>query len=63
MPFDSAGDVHQLAERDGAKKRGEEWTENGLQLEVEIARERADGFVEELSAITHGEGSVIKTGY
>ena len=64
VPFDSAGDVHQLAERHGAKKRGEEWNENGLQLEVEIAHERVDGFVEELSAITHGEGSVKKkTGY
>ena len=44
------------------RKRGEEWEENGLQLEVEIAWDRADGFVEELTAITHGQGSVKKTG-
>jgi hypothetical protein len=62
VPFDSAGDVHQLAERHGAEKRGEEWDENGLQLEVEIARQRADGFVEALTVITHGAGSVKKTG-
>ena len=62
VPFDSAGDVHQLAERHGAEKRGEEWDENGLQLEVEIPREGADGFVEALTAITHGAGSVKKTG-
>ena len=62
VPFDSAGDVHQLAERHGAEKRGEEWDENGLRLEVEIAREGADGFVDELTAITHGEGSVKKSG-
>ena len=62
VPFDSAGDVHQLAERHGAEKRGEAWDENGLQLEVKIPREGADGFVKELTAITHGEGSVKKTG-
>ncbi|MCA1777999.1 MAG: IMPACT family protein [Xanthomonadaceae bacterium] len=62
VPFDSAGDVHQLAERHGAEKRGEEWNENGLRLEVEIARERADAFVDELTAITHGESSIKKSG-
>jgi len=40
VPFGLAGDVHQLAERHGAKKRGDKWKENGLQLEVEIARAR-----------------------
>ena len=62
VPFDSAGDLHQLAERHGAEKRGEEWDENGLRLEIEIAREEADGFADELTAITHGQGSVKKTG-
>ena len=42
------------------RKRGEEWEENGLQLEVEIAWDGADGFAEELTAITHGQGSVKK---
>ena len=35
---------------------------SGLRLEVEISRERADGFVAELIAMTHGEASVKKTG-
>ena len=62
VPFDSAGDVHQLAERHGAEKRGEAWDEHGLQLEVEIARDKAEVFADKLTAITHGEGSVKKTG-
>jgi len=62
VPFDSAGDVHQLAERHDADKRGEEWREDGLRLEVEISSEAADGFIDELTGITHGEGSVRKCG-
>lgn len=58
VPFDSAGDLHQLAERTGASKHDEHWDESGLRLVVEIERDAADGFVEELSAVTRGEGSV-----
>jgi len=42
------------------RKRGEEWEENGLQLEVEIAWDRVDAFAGELTEITHGEGLVKK---
>lgn len=57
VPFDSAGELHRLAERHGTEKCSEEWSANGLQLELEIAREAADTFVDELTAITRGEGS------
>lgn len=60
VPFDSAGELHQLAERHGAEKRGEHWSENGLRLELEIPRDAADTFVNELTAITRGESSVEK---
>lgn len=62
VPFDSAGDLHQLAERTGASKHEEHWDENGLRLVVEIERDAADAFVEELNAVTRGEGSVEKRG-
>lgn len=58
VPFDSAGDLHQLAERYGAAKDDEKWDENGLRLTVEIERASADAFVQELTAVTRGEGSV-----
>jgi len=58
VPFDSAGDLHQLIERHHAEKRGEQWTGNGLQLEIEMPRESADTFINELTAITHGACSV-----
>lgn len=57
VPFDLAGELHRLAERHGTEKCSEEWSTNGLQLELEIAREAADTFVDELTAITRGEGS------
>lgn len=62
VPFDSAGDLHLLVERSGATKHEEHWTENGLRLSVEIERGAADAFVEELTAVTRGEGSVKKQG-
>ncbi len=58
VPFDSAGDLHQLAERYDATKDDEHWNENGLRLIVEIKRTSADAFVEELTASTRGEGTV-----
>jgi len=58
VPFDSAGDVHQLAERSGASKQDEHWDENGLRLSVEIERGAANTFIEELTAVTRGEGVV-----
>ncbi|MFU8878493.1 MAG: IMPACT family protein [Wenzhouxiangellaceae bacterium] len=61
VPFDSAGDLHQLMERHKAEKLGEKWTGNGLQLEIEITRESADTFINELTAITHGACSVQRT--
>ncbi|MEX0914737.1 MAG: YigZ family protein [Wenzhouxiangellaceae bacterium] len=61
VPFESAGDLHQLAERHDAEKRGEEWNENGLRLELEIPRETADTLINELTAITRGESSVKRT--
>jgi len=60
VPFDSAGDLHQLAERAGASKQDEQWDENGLRLSVEIERGAANTFIEELTAVTHGEGVVEK---
>ncbi|MBS3743168.1 MAG: YigZ family protein [Wenzhouxiangellaceae bacterium] len=62
VPFDSAGEVHQLAERAGANKRNEHWDECGLELTLEIARVAADRFVDELTAVTHGQSSVKKPG-
>jgi putative IMPACT (imprinted ancient) family translation regulator len=61
VPFDSAGDLHQLAERYGATKRDEHWYEKGLRLTVEVERVSADAFVEELTAVTRGEASVKRT--
>jgi len=58
VPFDSAGDLHQLAERVGAAKLEERWDENGLRLVVEIERDGVEGFVAELNGITRGEGLV-----
>jgi len=58
VPFDSAGDVHQLAERHRAIKDNEHWDENGLRLSVKIERGAANTFIEELTAVTHGEGVV-----
>lgn len=58
VPFYSAGDLHQLAERTGASKHDESWDENGLRLVVEVERDTADGFIEELTAITRGAGAV-----
>jgi len=58
VPFESAGDLHQLAERSGASKQDEQWDENGLRLSVEIERGAANTFIEELTAVTHGEGVV-----
>lgn len=58
VPFDAAGELHQLAERCGADKRGEQWSESGLRLELEIPRDAADIFIDELTAITRGESSV-----
>lgn len=62
VPFESAGDLHQLAERYGAVKGDEQWDENGLRLVVEIERDSGDAFVQELTAVTRGEGSVKKSG-
>lgn len=62
VSFDSAGDLHQLAERAGASKHDEHWDENGMRLVVEIERGTVDGFIEELTAVTRGEGSVEKQG-
>lgn len=58
VPFDAAGQLHTLAERHKAEKRREEWTGNGLQLELEITRDAVDTFVSELTATTHGDCSV-----
>ncbi|MBL38116.1 MAG: hypothetical protein CMP07_06875 [Xanthomonadales bacterium] len=62
VPFDSAGELHLLAERTGASKHDEHWDENGLRLVVEIDRDAADAFVEELTAVTRGESAVDKQG-
>ena len=58
VPFDSAGDLHQLAERYDAAKHNEDWDEKGLRLTVEVERVSADAFIEELTAVTRGEASV-----
>lgn len=58
VPFDSAGDLHQLADRAGATKRNEHWDPGGLQLKIEIERALAETFIDELTAITRGESSV-----
>lgn len=62
VPFDSAGELHQLAERHGAEKRGERWSEIGLRLELEIARQTADAFMKELTTVTRGKSSVKELG-
>jgi len=62
VPFDSAGDLHLLVERVGAAKLEEHWDENGLRLVVEIEKDGADGFVEELTGITRGEGLAKELG-
>jgi len=58
VPFESAGDLHLLAERVGALKHDEQWDETGLRLTVEIERTSVDSFSHELAEITRGAGSV-----
>lgn len=60
VQYDSAGDLHQLAERYEATKRNEHWNQDGLELTVEIERACADTFIDELTAITRGESSVSR---
>ena len=58
VQFESAGDLHQLAERHGATKHDEHWDQEGLRLTIEIERKSAAAFTEELTAITRGGSSV-----
>jgi len=58
VPFESTGDLHQLAERHGAAKLDEHWDGDGLRLMIEIERKRVDAFVKELAGITRGEGVI-----
>lgn len=60
VPFESAGDLHQLVERHRAMKHEEHWDEDGLRLAVEIERTGVDAFVDELTAATRGECKVAR---
>ncbi|MDT8449500.1 MAG: YigZ family protein [Wenzhouxiangellaceae bacterium] len=58
VPFEAAGDLHNLAERHGAQKHAAEWSESGLKLELEIPRTAADAFIKEVNDVSRGESSV-----
>jgi len=58
VAFESAGELHQLADRHGAVKHAEHWNSDGLSLELELPATAAEDFIKSLTAATRGQASV-----
>lgn len=59
VPFVSAGELHSLAERHGARKLDEHWHEDGLELTLDLPRADCAAFRDELTTLTRGAAAVI----
>lgn len=58
VPFDSAGELHQIADRHDAEKLDDDWTASGLSLTLRLPGSKAREFRSDLTANTRGAASV-----